>query len=45
MYLSKPVLGITSEPSDPSGTWTVRVSLKDKLSGTALPLKTTFIVE
>ncbi|MEJ8856349.1 hypothetical protein WKW79_17345 [Variovorax robiniae] len=45
MYLSKPVLGITSEPSDPSGTWTVQVSLKDKLSGTALPLKTTFIVE
>ncbi|MEJ8848135.1 hypothetical protein [Variovorax rhizosphaerae] len=45
MYLSKPVLGITSEPSDPSGTWTVQVSLKDKLSGTALPLKTTFVVE
>jgi hypothetical protein len=45
MYLSRPVLAITSEPSDPSGTWTVQVSLKDKLSGTTLPLKTSFVVE
>jgi hypothetical protein len=45
MYLSAPVIGFTGEASDPAGTWTVRVSLKDNFRNTVLPLKTSFILK
>ncbi|MYN09923.1 hypothetical protein [Pseudoduganella aquatica] len=45
MYLSAPVLGFTGEVSDPAGTWTVRVSLKDNLRNSVLRLKTSFILK
>jgi hypothetical protein len=45
VYLAAPVIGFTGEDTDPAGTWTVRVSLKDDLRNTVLPLKTSFILE
>lgn len=45
MYLSAPVIGFVGEASDPTGTWIIRVSLKDNLRKTVLPLKTSFTLE
>jgi hypothetical protein len=45
MYLATPVIGFTGDPDDPAGTWTVRVSLKDNVSKTVLPLKTSFTLK
>jgi hypothetical protein len=45
VYLAAPVLGFTGDAADPAGPWTVRVSLKDNLRDTVLPLKTSFILE
>jgi hypothetical protein len=45
MYLATPVIGFTGDADDPAGTWTVRVSLKDNLSKTVLPLKTSFTLK
>jgi hypothetical protein len=44
-YLAAPVLGFTGDAADPAGVWTVRVSLKDNVRSTVLPLKTSFILE
>jgi hypothetical protein len=44
-YLAAPVIGFTGDADDPAGTWTVRVSLKDNLSKTVLPLKTSFTLK
>ena len=45
MYLSAPVIGFVGDPADPAGAWVVRVSLKDNLRSTVLPLKTSFALE
>ena len=45
MYLSAPVVGFVGEPSDLAGVWTVRISLKDKIRGTVLPLRTSFTLK
>ena len=45
MYLATPVIGFTGDANDPAGTWTVRVSLKDNVSKTVLPLKTSFTLK
>jgi len=45
MYLSGPVVGFSADASDPAGTWTVQVALKDKARNTVVPLKTTFTLE
>jgi hypothetical protein len=44
-YLAAPVIGFTGDPDDAAGTWTVRVSLRDNLSNTVLPLKTSFTLK
>jgi hypothetical protein len=44
-YLAAPVIGFIGDAADPVGTWTVRVSLKDKLRNTVLPLKTSFVLK
>jgi len=44
-HLAAPVIGFSADVSDPTGTWTVRVALKDKLRDTVLPLKTSFTLE
>lgn len=44
-YLAAPVIGFTGDAADPAGTWTVRVSLKDNVRDTVLPLKTSFVLE
>lgn len=44
-YLAAPVIGFSGETSDPAGTWTIRVSLKDNIRNTVLPLKTSFILK
>lgn len=43
-YLAAPVIGFVGDEADPAGTWTVQVSLKDNLSDTVLPLKTSFVL-
>jgi hypothetical protein len=45
VYLAAPVIGFTGDASDPAGTWTVQVSLRDKVSNTVLPLKTSFTLK
>ena len=45
MYLSAPVIAFVREPSDPTGVWTVRVALKDKLRKVTVPLKTSFTLK
>jgi hypothetical protein len=45
MYLSAPVIGFTGEAADPAGTWTVRITLKDNVRNTVLPLKASFVLE
>jgi len=45
MYLAAPVIGFTGDPDDAAGTWTVHVSLRDNLSETVLPLKTSFTLK
>ncbi|MDM0113874.1 hypothetical protein QTI66_17075 [Variovorax sp. J22R133] len=45
MYLAGPVVDVVTEAGDPVGTWTVKVSLRDKVRNTVLPLKTTFTLE
>ena len=45
LYLSAPVIGFVGEPADPIGTWVITVNLKDRLRGTALPLKSSFTLQ
>jgi len=44
-YVAAPVIGFVGDAADPAGTWTVQVSLKDNLSDTVLPLKTSFVLK
>jgi hypothetical protein len=42
VYLCGPVVGFVGEASDPVGTWSVRVTLKDTLRNVSVPLASTF---
>ena len=44
VYLSAASLKYVAEPADPRGTWTVLVTVKDRLRGVDVPLRTSFIV-
>ncbi len=45
VYLAAPVFNFLPEGSDPLGTYTVRMSFKDKLGNTTLPLQSRFTLE
>lgn len=45
LYLSAPVIGFVGDPGDPSGEWSVSITLKDNLRHVSLPLKTTFVLQ
>ena len=42
VYLCGPVVGFVGEPSDPAGTWSVRIKLVDNLRKVKVPLSATF---
>ncbi len=42
VYLSAASLKYVAEPADPRGTWTVKVTVKDRLRGVSIPLRTSF---
>lgn len=44
VYLTGASLTYVAEPADPRGTWTVAVTVKDRLRGVDIPLKTSFVV-
>ena len=44
VYLSSASLRYVEEPSDPRGTWTVMVTVKDRLRGVDIPLRSSFVV-
>ena len=44
VYLSAASLKYVAEPTDPRGTWTVSVTVKDRLRGVEVPLRTAFVV-
>jgi len=41
-FLSAPVIGWTGDSSDSSGTWVLRVLLKDNVRQVSVPLRTSF---
>ena len=43
--LAAPVIEFVGEPGDPSGEWTVRVTLKDNQRHVTIPLKTSFVLQ
>ncbi|MET0378283.1 MAG: hypothetical protein ABW049_04750 [Spongiibacteraceae bacterium] len=43
-YLSAAVIEFTSDQDDPSGEWSVRITLRDTVRGVALPLQTSFVL-
>ena len=45
LYLSAPVIGFVGESGDPPGIWIVRVTLKDQVKKTTIPLETTFTLQ
>jgi hypothetical protein len=45
LYLAAHVLTFVGDPDDPTGKWTVRITLNDKVKKTVIPLKTSFILE
>ena len=44
VYLTAASLKYVAEPSDQRGTWTVAVTVKDRVRGVTLPLRTSFTV-
>lgn len=42
VYLCGPVVGFVGEPSDPAGTWSVQITLTDKIRRVNVPLATRF---
>ena len=42
VYLCGPVVGFVGEESDPVGSWSVRINLKDNIRKVEIPLSTTF---
>ncbi|RON15866.1 hypothetical protein [Pseudomonas frederiksbergensis] len=45
MYLAAPVIDFIGEPGDPTGIWTVEITLKDNLRKVVMPLKATFTLK
>lgn len=45
IYLTKLVIGFLAEKTDPTGTWAVRVTIKDLLKPAVIPLETKFVVK
>jgi len=45
VYLTRLVLGFSGEKTDPPGKWIVRVTIKDLVKGSIIPLETTFILQ
>ena len=45
VYLSAASLKYVAEPTDPRGTWVVLVTVKDRLRGVEIPLRTSFVVK
>ena len=45
MFLAPAVVGYLAEASDQRGIWTFHMTLKDKVRGVELPLKTSFLVK
>ncbi|MFC3816464.1 hypothetical protein [Lysobacter sp. GCM10012299] len=44
VYLSAAVLKFVAEPADPRGEWSVAITVKDRLRGVEIPLRTAFVV-
>lgn len=44
VYMTSVTLGFIAEPTDPLGTWTAYVTVKDRVRGVSLPLEATFEV-
>lgn len=42
MFLCKAVIGFVGEPSDPTGTWSVRIAITDTVRQVTIPLSTSF---
>ena len=42
IYLAAPVIEFIAEPGDPTGIWTIDVTLEDNLRNVVIPLTTTF---
>lgn len=45
LYLAAPVIDFIGEPNDPTGIWTVDITLKDNLRKVVMPLKTAFTLK
>lgn len=45
VYLTAASLKYVAEPSDQRGTWVVAVTVKDRVRGVTLPLRTSFVVK
>ena len=45
VYLTTASLKYVAEPSDQRGTWMVAVTVKDRVRGVTLPLRTSFVVK
>ena len=45
LYLTRLVLGFLGEKTDPAGKWIVRVTIKDLVNGSIIPLETTFTLQ
>ena len=45
MYLAAPVIGFIGELNDPTGIWTVDITLKDNLRKVVMPLRATFTLK
>jgi len=45
IYLSKLVIGFAADKDDPPGQWIVRVTVKDLLKPSAIPLETRFVLQ
>ena len=45
VYMTGAHLSFRTEPTDPRGTWEVRIIVKDRIRNVALPLRATFVVK
>jgi hypothetical protein len=42
VYLCGPTVGFVGEPSDPTGTWSVKITMTDEVRKVSIPLATSF---
>jgi len=45
LYLTRLIVGFLGEKTDPPGKWIVRVTIKDLVKGSIIPLETTFVLQ